>query len=378
MASPAGAAAPRKWTPAEDLRLRAECEQQLRQTGTVNDWMAVADKMPHRTNKDCRKRWSKVCATLKKGPWSSDEDSRLQQGVNRHGCKWTLVAQVVESRSADQCAKRWQHSLDPHLDRSEWKPEEDRLLLEAVRQYGQSWTSISEAKFPRRSKTDIKNRYSIILRRLKQRPSYLPTPTPDHEDDDDDASDFEVDRTSTTGLGASAQHINYHQSPSSHHNVPAVPYNHSMPDMMSCVPPYLTADYRTSSSSSSPPTPAWTQNMGMMDQSIGGRFGSSSRGSSSSEIYTPNDMNTMMDPMALGHDIAPNMTDEEFTSEMLAQVSCMDGQDLMSISGDPTSNSFSRSSSTLTITIEDADPNHIDGITSILLRSRTRFRMNHS
>lgn len=130
----------------------------VRQTGAINDWMAVADKMPHRTNKDCRKRWSKVCATLKKGPWSSDEDSRLQRGVNQHGCKWTLVAQVVESRSADrtctssrwvlgdgaqqadlcfvECAKRWQHSLDPHLDRSEWKPEEDRLLLEAVRQYG--------------------------------------------------------------------------------------------------------------------------------------------------------------------------------------------------------------------------------------------------
>lgn len=64
--------------------------------------------MPHRTNKDCRKRWSKVCATLKKGPWSSDEDSRLQQGVNRHGCKWTLVAQVVESRSADRtCVLCW-------------------------------------------------------------------------------------------------------------------------------------------------------------------------------------------------------------------------------------------------------------------------------
>lgn len=81
----------------------------VRQIGAINDWMAVADKMPHRTNKDCRKRWSKVCATLKKGPWSSDEDSRLQRGVNQHGCKWTLVAQVVESRSADRAciSSRW-------------------------------------------------------------------------------------------------------------------------------------------------------------------------------------------------------------------------------------------------------------------------------
>lgn len=243
---------------------------------------------------------------------------------------------------------------------------------------GQSWTSISEAKFPRRSKTDIKNRYSIILRRLKQRPSYLPTPTTDQEDDDENASDFENDRSSHH-VGTSAQHIDYQQPPSSHHNMPAAPYNHSMPDMMSCVPPYLTADYRTtSSSSSSPPTPAWTQNMGMMDPSIGGRMGSSSRGSSSSEIYTPNDMNSMMDPMVMGQEIVPNMTDEDFTSEMLAQVGCMDTTDLMSVSGDPTPNSFSRTSSTLTITIEDADPNHIDGITSMLLRSRTKFRMNHS
>lgn len=56
------------------------------------------------------------------------------------------MANCVESRSADreflcinagfeflsniyaECAKRWQQSLDPELDRSEWRDEEVRLV----------------------------------------------------------------------------------------------------------------------------------------------------------------------------------------------------------------------------------------------------------
>ena len=78
-------------------------------------------------------------------------------------CRWTLVANVVVSRSADQCAKRWQQSLDPKLDRSEWREAEDKVLIDAVHRLGRHWKNIQQDHFPGRSKNCIKNRYVLCV-----------------------------------------------------------------------------------------------------------------------------------------------------------------------------------------------------------------------
>lgn len=57
-----------------------------------------------------------------------------------------------------ECAKRWQHSLDPSLDHSEWVPEDDARLLAAVDSYGRVWKTIGDKEFPGRSTTELKNR----------------------------------------------------------------------------------------------------------------------------------------------------------------------------------------------------------------------------
>lgn len=102
---------------------------------------------------------------LKKGQWSKSEDDHLTHGVKRYGYQWTKVATCVASRSADQCAKRWQQSLDPRLDRSEWRDDEDRALLTAVESLGRHWKDIQETYLPHRSKNCVKNRYSVLTRR---------------------------------------------------------------------------------------------------------------------------------------------------------------------------------------------------------------------
>lgn len=103
-----------------------------------------------------------------------------------HSIRWTQVAMVMGTRHADrefkpsrklrtiefapwchvlisliECAKRWQHSLDPSLDRSEWKPDEYARLQQAVAKYGRSWKVIAEKEFPGRSNTDLKNRLAL-------------------------------------------------------------------------------------------------------------------------------------------------------------------------------------------------------------------------
>ena len=87
-----------------------------------------------------------------------------------------MVADAVGTRHADrklssllrrlapaqtswsECAKRWQHSLDPSIDHSEWIAADDERLLERVRERGTNWANIRETLFPARSVTDIKNR----------------------------------------------------------------------------------------------------------------------------------------------------------------------------------------------------------------------------
>lgn len=156
---------PRRWSSAEDQILRAQVETQQAEGGS-KDWCRVALALPGRTNKDCRKRWhNSVTEGLRKGQWSRSEDQLLTDGVHRYGSRWTKVATCVGSRSADQCAKRWQQSLDPCLDRSEWREDEDSALLTAVNCLGRHWKDIQKQYLPRRSKNCVKNRYSVLARR---------------------------------------------------------------------------------------------------------------------------------------------------------------------------------------------------------------------
>ncbi|CAA9960373.1 Myb DNA-binding domain protein [Pyrenophora teres f. maculata] len=166
---------PRKWSSAEDQKLRDEVEMQLVIDGEVKDWCRIADSLPGRTNKDCRKRWhNSVAGGLKKGQWSSSEDQLLVRGVEQHGQRWTVVASCVGTRSADQCAKRWQQSLDPNLDRSEWRDVDDTMLVSAVHRLGRHWKDIQIEHFPGRSKNDIKNRYTVLVRRYQNQGIALP------------------------------------------------------------------------------------------------------------------------------------------------------------------------------------------------------------
>ncbi|KAL2813645.1 hypothetical protein BDW59DRAFT_178210 [Aspergillus cavernicola] len=152
----------RWWTQEEDRILQEEVKYQVElggQQGTKN-WSAIAERLPGRSNKDCRKRWTKISLSSRRGTWSGPEDHLLRKAVSKFGFQWTKVAGMVGSRHPDQCAKRWHHSLDPNVKRSPWTPDEDSALLDAVQRVGRDWKEIGRELFPSRSTTDIKNRYS--------------------------------------------------------------------------------------------------------------------------------------------------------------------------------------------------------------------------
>ena len=50
------------------------------------DWNTVADALPNRSNKDCRKRWYNVVSEeFKKGTWNAAEDAMLRSAIHQYG-----------------------------------------------------------------------------------------------------------------------------------------------------------------------------------------------------------------------------------------------------------------------------------------------------
>lgn len=67
--------------------------------GSLRDWSRIAAKLPGRTNKDCRKRWTKICtADLKKGAWSFEEDDKLRKAVSELGQQYVLKISWVQNQ----------------------------------------------------------------------------------------------------------------------------------------------------------------------------------------------------------------------------------------------------------------------------------------
>ncbi|KAJ3147273.1 hypothetical protein HDU86_008040 [Geranomyces michiganensis] len=148
----------RPWQPEEDKLLMESVERESKISGNETMWKRVAESIPGRNNKNCRKRYHSTLKSKTNGTWSPQEDQRLIAAVATYGCLWVKVAKHVETRISDQCAKRWTDYLDPSLTHEEWLPEEDEALLKAVEIHGRSWTAIVQSCLKGRAAIAAKNR----------------------------------------------------------------------------------------------------------------------------------------------------------------------------------------------------------------------------
>ncbi|OAD00559.1 Homeodomain-like DNA binding domain-containing transcription factor, partial [Mucor lusitanicus CBS 277.49] len=129
------------WTPEEDNLLKLAVQLYGDKT---EKWAKIAACVPGRTNKNCRKRWfHSLDPSLRKGAWTEEEDQLLREGVSKYPNQWSKIADMLPGRTDDQCAKRWRESLDPSIDRSEWTPAEDTLLMAKYEEYGSQWQKIA-------------------------------------------------------------------------------------------------------------------------------------------------------------------------------------------------------------------------------------------
>ncbi|ERM94394.1 hypothetical protein AMTR_s00010p00252990 [Amborella trichopoda] len=91
------------WTPQEDDLLR----EQIRINGTES-WTAIASKFKDKTSRQCRRRWyTYLNSDFKKGGWSAEEDKLLCEAQKIFGNRWTEIAKVVSGRTDNAVKNRF-------------------------------------------------------------------------------------------------------------------------------------------------------------------------------------------------------------------------------------------------------------------------------
>jgi hypothetical protein len=106
-----------------------------------------------------------------KRKFTPDEDHAIIILVQRYGTdNWKQIAKEFTDRNARQLRERWRFYLNPQLNKNPFTPEEDKMIVDGMKQYGNSWKTISENLLPNRTDLSIRNRFRQIQREgIKQK-----------------------------------------------------------------------------------------------------------------------------------------------------------------------------------------------------------------
>lgn len=117
---------------------------------------------------------TKIC----KSKFTPVEDRKLLSLVKMSEDKdWTWIASQMPNRNPRQCRERYGNYLNPSLQKGAWTKEEDDLIIEKKKIFGQKWAVIA-GFLKGRSGNDVRNRWLMLMRHQNKNSLQQPQPAP--------------------------------------------------------------------------------------------------------------------------------------------------------------------------------------------------------
>ncbi|NXD00201.1 SNPC4 protein, partial [Certhia familiaris] len=153
----------KEWTKDED-QILLELVQEMR-VGSHIPYKKIAYYMEGRDSAQLIYRWTKsVDPSLKKGPWTPEEDAMLLAAVKKYGCKdWYKIRTEVPGRSDAQCRDRYLKALHWDVRKGKWSWEEEEKLIELVQKHGVGHWSKIAAELPHRNSSQCLSKWSFMI-----------------------------------------------------------------------------------------------------------------------------------------------------------------------------------------------------------------------
>ncbi|XAR61100.1 hypothetical protein NMG60_11034711 [Bertholletia excelsa] len=118
---------------------------------------------------------------LKKGPWTPEEDRILINYINQFGhSNWrALPKQAGLLRCGKSCRLRWVNYLKPDIKRGNFSREEEETIIKLHEMLGNRWSAIA-ARLPGRTDNEIKNVWHTYLKKRVKQIQDTPETKPSH------------------------------------------------------------------------------------------------------------------------------------------------------------------------------------------------------
>ncbi|KAJ8422395.1 hypothetical protein Cgig2_017683 [Carnegiea gigantea] len=103
---------------------------------------------------------------VKKGPWSPEEDLKLISHIQKFGYpNWrALPPRAGLLRCGKSCRLRWINYLRPDVKRGNITLEEEEMIINLHKEYGNKWSKIA-SHLPGRTDNEIKNVWNTYLKK---------------------------------------------------------------------------------------------------------------------------------------------------------------------------------------------------------------------
>ncbi|NXF18888.1 SNPC4 protein, partial [Rhodinocichla rosea] len=153
----------KEWTKDEDQML-LELVQEMR-VGSHIPYKKIAYYMEGRDSAQLIYRWTKsVDPSLKKGPWTAEEDAMLMAAVKKYKEKdWYKIRREVPGRSDAQCRDRYLKALHWDVKKGKWSLEEEEQLIELVQKHGLGrWSKIA-SELPHRTGAQCQSKWTVMI-----------------------------------------------------------------------------------------------------------------------------------------------------------------------------------------------------------------------